>query len=142
MKKIKINRDKCIGCLTCVTACVVSHESESSDSRNRVTIDSESNIAPIFCRHCDKPECVYTCMTGAMKKNIWTSYVEYDKDHCASCYMCIMACPYGVLKCDSIKYQEIMKCNMCVHRSSDNSPLPMCVEKCPMGAITFEEVAK
>lgn len=29
---------------------------------------------------------------------------------------------------------------MCVHRSKDQSAAPMCVEKCPMGAITLEEV--
>ncbi|WP_160684499.1 4Fe-4S dicluster domain-containing protein [Clostridium sp. C2-6-12] len=138
MKRIKIDRSKCVGCLTCVTACVVAHE--SSDSRNRVTIDSSSKPAPIFCRHCDKPECVYTCMTGAMSKNRETGYVEYDKNRCASCYMCIMACPYGVLKSDRIAHKEIMKCNMCAHRSEDNEPNPMCVEKCPMGAITLEEV--
>ena len=68
MYRIKIDRNLCIGCLTCVAACVVSHESDSGDSRNRVVIDSETKPAPIFCRHCDRPECVYTCMTGAMKK--------------------------------------------------------------------------
>lgn len=138
MKRIKIDRSKCIGCLTCVTACMVAHE--SSDSRNRVTIDSKTKAAPIFCRHCDKPECVYTCMTGAMSKNRETGYVEYDKNRCASCYMCIMACPYGVLKSDRIAHKEIMKCNMCTHRSENNEPNPMCVEKCPMSAITLEEV--
>ena len=40
MKRIKIDRSRCIGCLTCVTACIVSHQSESSDARNRVVIDS------------------------------------------------------------------------------------------------------
>ncbi|WPC40658.1 4Fe-4S dicluster domain-containing protein [Clostridium sp. JS66] len=137
MKRIKIDRSKCIGCLTCVTACIVSHE--SSDARNRVTIDSKTKPAPIFCRHCDKPECVYTCMTGAMSKDRETGLVQYDKERCASCYMCIMACPYGVLKSDRIEYKEIMKCNMCVHRTENNEPKPMCVEKCPMGAITLEE---
>ena len=141
MKRIKIDRSKCIGCLTCVTACVVSHGSESGDSRNRVTIDSGIKPTPIFCRHCDRPECVYTCMTGAMSKNSETKYVEYDKEKCASCYMCIMSCPYGVLKHDSIKKKEIMKCNMCTHRSEDGSANPMCVEKCPMQAITFGEVS-
>lgn len=138
MLRIKIDRDRCIGCLGCVTACVVSHE--SADARNRVTIDSETKAAPIFCRHCESPECSYTCMTGAMKKNPVTGFVEYDKDHCASCYMCIMACPYGVLKFDRILPEEIMKCNMCVHRTADGSPQPLCVEKCPMEAITLEEV--
>lgn len=137
MKRIKIDRKKCIGCLTCVTACIVSHE--SCDARNRVTIDSKIKAAPIFCRHCDKPECVYTCMTGAMSKDRETGLVQYDKEQCASCYMCIMACPYGVLKSDRIEYKEIMKCNMCVHRTENNEPKPMCVEKCPMGAITLEE---
>ena len=51
-----------------------------------------------------------------------------------------MACPYGVLKYDSIWKKEIMKCNMCVHRSKDGAANPMCVEKCPMQAITLEEV--
>ena len=96
MYRIKIDRSRCIGCLTCVTACVVSHE--SNDARNRVVIDSEGKCAPIFCRHCDRPECVYTCMTGAMHKNPENGFVEYDQEKCASCYMCVMACPYGVLK--------------------------------------------
>jgi carbon-monoxide dehydrogenase iron sulfur subunit len=135
MERIKIDRSRCIGCLTCVTACVVSHESD--DARNRVVIDSEIKPAPIFCRHCDLPECVYTCMTGAMQKDAESGYVTYDKEKCASCYMCIMACPYGVLKSDRINQKEIMKCNMCVQRTKDGSPNPMCVEKCPMGAITL-----
>ena len=79
MYRIKIDRSRCIGCLTCVTACVVSHETESGDARNRVVIDSETKPAPIFCRHCEHPECVYTCMTGAMKKDPETGYVTYDK---------------------------------------------------------------
>jgi carbon-monoxide dehydrogenase iron sulfur subunit len=120
---------------------VVSHETESGDARNRVVIDSETQPAPIFCRHCDRPECALTCMTGAMQKDLESGYVTYDKEQCASCYMCIMACPYGILKYDPIHKKEIMKCNMCVHRSEDGvTPKPMCVEKCPMHAITLEEV--
>ena len=138
MKRIKIDRSKCIGCLTCVTACVVSHD--SCDSRNRVTRDSKTKAAPIFCRHCDRPECVYTCMTGAMHKNKENGFVEYDKNRCASCYMCIMACPYGVLKADRLKQKEIMKCDMCTSCSEKDGSKPMCVEKCPMGAITLQEV--
>ncbi len=105
------------------------------DTRSRITIDSNGKYAPIFCRHCDRPECVYTCMTGAMSKDRETGKVMYDKNKCASCYMCVMACPYGVLKADSRTRKEIMKCDGCKEKGS-----PQCVAKCPMSAITLEEV--
>jgi carbon-monoxide dehydrogenase iron sulfur subunit len=140
MKRIEIDREKCIGCLTCVCACMVSHQ--EPDARNRVVIDSKNKPAPIFCRHCDKPECTYTCMTGAMRKNTETGLVEYDRDRCASCYMCIMACPYGVLKADGLTHQVIMKCDFCMNdrfqRTREPHESPFCVEKCPMGAIVLE----
>ena len=41
-----------------------------------------------FVEHCEKPECVFTCMTGAMHKDKETGYVTYDSSKCASCYMC------------------------------------------------------
>lgn len=135
MKRIKIDRNKCIGCLTCTSACIVSHDSE--ETRSRVVIDSEGKYAPIFCRHCEKPECVFTCMTGAMHKDKETGFVLYDSKRCASCYMCIMACPYGVLKADDRTKKEIMKCDMCV---ATDEKTPQCVEKCPMQAITLGEV--
>ena len=133
-KRISINREKCVSCLTCVSACIV--EKESEESRNRVVMSSNMKPTPIFCRHCDLPECVYTCMSGAMRKDMDTGLVIYTKEKCASCYMCIMACPYGVLKEDKRTKKEILKCDLC----KDNPNGPNCVAKCPMGAITVEEV--
>lgn len=135
MKRIHIDRSKCISCLTCVTACVVSHNGE--DARNRVVISSDGVNSPIFCRNCDLPECVYTCMTGAMHKDSATGQVVYEAERCASCYMCIMGCPYGVLKADKQTQTTIMKCDMC---ASHPSGTPQCVAKCPMYAITLQEV--
>ena len=140
MYRIKIDRSRCIGCLMCVTSCCISHDTH--DARNRVVIDSETKPAPIFCRHCDNPECAITCMTGAMYKDPDTGYVRYNRDQCAHCFMCVMGCPYGVLKPDAIHHVEVMKCDMCVHRSEDGMGNPMCVEKCPMHAITLVEVKK
>ena len=133
MKRIKIDRSKCISCLTCVSACIVSHGGD--DPRNRVVISSKGISSPIFCRNCDLPECTFTCMTGAMHLN--HEYVNYDEVRCASCYMCIMGCPYGVLKADRLSQTKIMKCDMCL---SHISKTPQCVEKCPMAAITLQEV--
>lgn len=138
MKRIRIDRSKCIGCLTCVTACMVSHE--CCDSRDRVTLDSNFTETQIFCRHCDRPECVYTCQTGAMRKDKNSGFVLYDKSRCSSCYMCIMACPYGVLKSDRIEYKEIMKCDMCTEFYAKDGSQPQCVARCPMNALTLEEV--
>lgn len=118
----------------CVSACIV--EKEAEESRNRVVINSEMKSSPIFCRHCDLPECAYTCMSGAMRKDMETGNVLYDKEKCTSCYMCVMACPYGVLRADARTKKEILKCDMC----KDNPNGPNCVAKCPMGAITVEEV--
>lgn len=133
-KRIKIDRDRCVSCLTCVSACIIGKEAE--ESRNRVVISSNMKSTPIFCRHCDLPECVYTCMSGAMRKDTESGHVLYDKKKCASCYMCVMACPYGVLREDARTKKEILKCDMC----RDNPEGPNCVAKCPMGAISVEEV--
>lgn len=135
MKRINIDREKCIGCLTCTTACIVAYDSD--DTRSRITISSKGKYVPIFCRHCDRPECVYTCMSGAMSKDSKTGLVNYDKERCASCYMCVMSCPYGVLKADSRTGKEIMKCDNCKDKGTTQ-----CVKRCPMSAITLEEVSK
>jgi carbon-monoxide dehydrogenase iron sulfur subunit len=137
VERINIDRNKCISCLTCVTACSVAHNGE--ESRNRVVMSDEGVSSPIFCRHCDLPECVYTCMTGAMSKDPETGYVLYDKTKCASCFMCVMACPYGVLKADDRRHKEILKCDMCLYHESKTA---QCVANCPMQAITLQEVVR
>lgn len=135
MIRIKIDRKKCIGCLTCTTACIAAHDGH--DTRNHITIDDKRRYAPIFCRMCDKPECVYTCMSGAMRKDLETGLVLYDESRCAHCYMCIMACPYGVLKMDQELDWIVMKCDMCRSTTYEG---PQCTANCPTGAITLKEV--
>ena len=51
--------------------------------------------------------------------------------------MCVMACPYGVLKADNRTKKEIMKCDACKAHGT-----AQCVERCPMAAITLEEVTE
>lgn len=136
MLRINIERDKCISCLTCVTSCAIAHEGEAP--RNRVVISSKGVNSPIFCRNCDLPECTFTCMTGAMRKDPDTGYVTYNQKQCAGCFMCIMACPYGVLRAEAKADINIMKCDMCISTATGS---PQCVAKCPMDAITLEGVS-
>lgn len=133
-ERIKIDRTKCISCLGCMAACTVAHDGHTP--RNRVVISSDKTSSPIFCRNCDLPECTYTCMSGALSIDEATGYVQYDPDQCGSCFMCVMACPYGVLRPDKIE-NKVAKCDMCVSHPTGK---PQCVAKCPMEAITVENV--
>ena len=133
MRKITIHREKCVGCLTCTAACMVAHF--DVDSRSRIILDAKGKYNPIFCKQCERPDCVFACQTGAMHKDEETGIIIYDKERCESCYMCIMSCPYGVLKTNAVNSNVIMKCDMC-KSTKENSP--NCVDKCPMGAITLE----
>lgn len=48
------------------------------------------------CRHCEEPECVEACKSGALFKNE-QGYVLINDDICVGCWMCIMACSFGVI---------------------------------------------
>ena len=109
MKRIFIDPAKCDGCKNCTLACMESHRQDggkglytldltdpANQSRNFIVADGKGGYAPIFCRHCDVPDCAGACMSGALKKNMENGLVEYDKEKCAACYMCVMSCRYGV----------------------------------------------
>lgn len=142
-----IDKDKCMACLNCVLGCMTEHNPEGNtiydldlkdpacESRNHIELDEHSNPVPIVCRHCDVPECVITCMSGAMTKNDETGVVEYDEDQCAACFMCVMSCSYGVLKPDRVNKKVILKCDMCQDKDT-----PRCVENCPTKTLYMVEV--
>ncbi|MDR0363303.1 MAG: 4Fe-4S dicluster domain-containing protein, partial [Planctomycetota bacterium] len=134
MKRIFIDRDKCQGCLGCAVACMAEHNpagksvydldmaSRENVIHNNVLLDAAAKPTPVFCRHCDDPDCVRACMSGAMTKDPATGRVAHDAERCASCYMCVMSCPYGVLKVDMATRRTIRKCDYCGDRES-----PRCV---------------
>lgn len=145
MKRIMIDRALCDGCLGCTVACMANHsktgasiddldlENPENVSRNAIRLDENGQYAPIFCRHCDEPECALTCITGAMVKDEETGLVLYDAEKCAACFMCVMSCPFGVLR-PTANHQAVVKCDFC-----DGDP--SCVKECPKHAITVLEVA-
>lgn len=147
MRRIMIEKEKCNGCLSCTIACMVEHNpyaksiheldlmNRENEGRHYITLDYKKRPTPIFCRHCDEPECVIACMSGAMAKDDITGLVSYDPQQCASCFMCVMSCPYGVLKPDSAKGEYVVKCDFCGDRST-----PACVENCPNNALHVMEV--
>lgn len=147
MKRILIKKDLCTSCMNCVVSCMAEHNEKNksmylidlldkgNESRNQIVLDTDNKAVPIFCRHCDEPECANTCMSGAMKKDKLTGAVSYDENKCAACYMCVMSCPFGVLKPDEVAGNTIIKCDLCNGRD-----IPRCVDSCPVGAIYVAEV--
>ena len=147
MKRIFIDKDKCQGCLGCAVACMAEHNPKgksvyaldlgdpASAAKNNVFANAQGKPTPVFCRHCDDPECARACMSGAMSKNMVNGRVDYDREQCASCYMCVMSCPYGVLKVDLASKKVVQKCDGCGERE-----FPRCVEECPSEALELKEV--
>lgn len=148
MKRIWIDAALCDGCLNCTLACMNAHREEegtiydldltdtANESRNSIKRLPDGSYRPVFCRHCDDPECVRSCMSGALTKNAENGLVEYDEKRCAACFMCVMNCPFGVLKPDDRTKSRIIKCDFC----KDHDGEPSCVKACPKKAIWVEEV--
>jgi carbon-monoxide dehydrogenase iron sulfur subunit len=148
MKRIMIDYMKCDGCKNCTTACMQAHRAIPgtvydldltdirNESRNHIVSDGKGAYHPIFCRHCDLPECVMSCMSGALSKDVETGLVMYDENKCGSCFMCVMNCPYGVLKPDTETHLKVIKCDFCINSGGE----PSCVKSCPKKAIFVEEV--
>lgn len=148
MKRIMIDYMKCDGCKNCTAACMQAHRKEQgtiydldltdlkNESRNHILSDGRGGYRPIFCRHCDLPECAMSCMSGALSKDSVTGVVSYDENKCGSCFMCVMNCPYGVLKPDTLTRTKVIKCDFCMEKGGE----PNCVKNCPKKAIWVEEV--
>ena len=145
MRRIIIDADKCKGCKNCAASCMRAHAPDDVafsladpqfESRNTILLDGEKRYRPLLCRHCDKPSCVSSCVSGAMAKDPKTGHVLYNPEKCAKCFMCVMSCPYGVLKPDRATNSYVVKCDFC----ADHDSQPSCVKTCTMNAIYVKEV--
>ena len=149
MKRIFIDAERCDGCKNCSLACMQAHRSVPvgtvydldltdpyNESRNTILQNAAKKCKPLFCRHCDKPECVAACMSGAMAKDPVSGHVQYNVNKCAQCFMCVMNCPFGVLKPDRATGTYVIKCDFCTNKGAD----PSCVKMCAKSAIYVKEV--
>mgnify|MGYP006281244259 FL=1 len=145
MERIYIDQDLCEACKNCVLACMANKADTdiadldfsniTNQSANDITQpDNYEDNAPLFCRHCDEPDCVEACMSGALSKDEETGIVSIDEDKCAGCWMCVMSCPYGLAFKDK-KRNVAFKCDLCQDQEK-----PSCIEQCPTGAIQLIEV--
>ena len=142
-KRILIKEEYCMGCRICEVHCIAQH-SRSKDILKAYTSKTEKLESGIYfeekgplsfalqCRHCDDAPCLYACFTGAMYRDKKTDRVPHDEDACIGCWMCIMVCPYGVIKPDIERKKVASKCDLCIE-----AEFPVCVEHCPNEAIVL-----
>jgi anaerobic dimethyl sulfoxide reductase subunit B len=139
------DQSRCTGCHTCTVACKSYHQLSSGPIKYLRVYQYEKGSFPnvgihvqwIPCYHCDVPECVEICPTGAMRKEQKYGAVVVDHDQCDGCRLCYEACPYGapVFGNDETG-EEAQKCDMCIDRL-ERKEMPVCVLACPLRALDF-----
>jgi len=145
MKRIIAKEDVCIGCRLCEVWCQVQHskskdiikafkkEGDSAGPRLHVEEQEASSFA-IQCRNCEHPDCVYSCISGAMYIDEETETIQHDPEKCVGCWTCIMACHRGAILRDERARRIASKCDMCV-----GLEVPACVANCPNEALILQE---
>lgn len=147
MKRVYVREEVCMGCGLCRVYCLIEHsknkdmikafKKETPRPLPRVRVEMKGEVCfSLQCRHCDEPWCVYSCLTGAMKKDPVTGIVAVDAEKCIGCWTCILACPNGVLARDRSR-KVVAKCDLC-----PGSAVPACVANCPNEALIFAEEDK
>lgn len=152
VKRLICEIDKCLACRSCELACAMEH----SRSKTLVGAMREAPLPvrrvrvlalagprpgqasagfPLHCQHCEEPECVYACKSGALTRDPATGAVACDEARCVGCWMCVMACPWGVVHTSA--RGVALKCDLCADRDE-----PACVQACPTRALRWEEAAE
>jgi Fe-S-cluster-containing dehydrogenase component len=99
---------------------------------------------PRSCLHCETPDCVTVCPTGASYKRAEDGIVLVDEDKCIGCKLCSWACPYGAREYSETR-GVMQKCTLCVDRIYNESfdeydRQPACVMACPTRARHFGDL--
>jgi Fe-S-cluster-containing dehydrogenase component len=99
---------------------------------------------PRSCLHCETPDCVTVCPTGASYKRAEDGIVLVDEDKCIGCKLCSWACPYGAREYSEVR-GTMQKCTLCVDRIYNETfdevdRQPACVMACPTRARHFGDL--
>ena len=106
--------------------------------------DARTVHFPRSCLHCETPDCVTVCPTGASYKRAEDGIVLVNADLCIGCKLCSWACPYGAREYD--KTEGVMKkCTLCVDKIynenlEEQDRVPACVSTCPASARHFGDL--
>ena len=165
-----IDLDICVGCHACAVACKEWNDGgqfgplpdEHAYAKNPLGVwfnrvhsyevtqhDAPASKAmtihfPRSCLHCETPDCVTVCPTGASYKRADDGIVLVDEDKCIGCQLCAWACAYGAREF-SEERGVMQKCTLCVDRIYNETfeeydRQPACVMACPTRARHFGDL--
>ncbi|WFU91397.1 4Fe-4S dicluster domain-containing protein (plasmid) [Rhizobium sp. CC1099] len=161
-----IDLDTCVGCHACAVNCkewnTGGHYAPLPDYDpygkepdgvwfNRIhsyeagsASESKTVNFPRSCLHCEQPQCVTVCPTGASYKRAEDGIVLVNTDICIGCKLCSWACPYGAREFDEDK-GVMKKCTLCIDRIYNETlpeaeREPACVATCPSRARHFGDL--
>jgi electron transport protein HydN len=141
----------CIGCRTCMIACVVAHEGkrifeidpDGYDFHPKLKVVKTWLVSvPVQCKHCENPACQSVCQVGAISRI--DGKVIVDRVKCIGCKSCVDACPFGAVHMaplgftvnpDGSRRAVANKCDLCQGVEGG----PACKRVCPTGALRLVE---
>jgi len=140
------NPARCIGCRTCLIACVVAHSKkniflstdENIEFNPRLSLTKTTNVTgPIQCRQCENAACLNVCQNGSITNK--GGLITINKNTCIGCKTCAVACPFGAIEMAMVDDKIIAnKCDLCQDRENG----PACVEICPTAALKLVKADK
>jgi carbon-monoxide dehydrogenase iron sulfur subunit len=128
IKYLKMHDDKCVGCMTCTSACSRLYYKEDNPAKSRIQVNGigKGSFHLVACdQECRR--CVAECPTQAITV-ARSGVVLIDKRLCVGCLACVAVCPIDAMRFypgDSAPF----KCIAC----------GACARSCPKQALELAE---
>ncbi len=130
-KRVVADSSRCIGCQTCMAACIEAHDIPGNIAAPRLRVTRTYEIsAPVACHHCEDAPCAKACPTGALFFDPKNHRIGVNEDNCIGCKSCMkIGCPAISMK-EGKAHVDFTQCVGC----------GVCQQLCPVGA--FESTGK